>query len=384
MDIAPELELLFEENFTELGELGASVSIWREGREILSLAAGFQDRQKTQPWTADTPVLIWSATKALAAGTLLAVLEEEDIELERHVADFWPQFAAAGKREITLAQLLSHQAGLPGLLDSAISVFDHEAVCNALANQTPLWKPGEFHGYHTRTFGFLLDELVRRLTSQPLGAMWRTIFGDPMELDLWIGLPAERLDSIAPVFPARNSGGLPDNAFWRAMAAPDSLTRLAFSTPAGLASIASMNTPAARLASLPAIGGIGTAHALGKWYAMLANGGEMDGQRYFSPETIAQMSRILSQGDDRVTLEHTAFSCGFMLDPIDANGMKLRSLYGPSPRAFGHPGAGGSHAFADPENGLAFAYVMNQMELGIFPNAKSLRLVDALYALYSR
>ncbi len=379
MDIPPQLGSLFEENFTALGELGASVSIWRGGREVLSLASGFHDRQKTQPWTSDTPVLIWSATKALAAGTLLAVLEEDGIELDRHVADFWPQFAAAGKGEITLSQLLSHRAGLPGLLDPAISVFDHDAVCAALANQAPQWKPGEFHGYHTRTFGFLVDELVRRLAGQPLGTLWRTLFGDPMELDLWIGLPPERLASVAAVFPARNPGGLPDNAFWRAMADRNSLTHLAFSTPAGLASVASMNTPAARLASLPAIGGIGTARALGKWYAMLANDGEMDGRRYFSPATLAQMSRILTQGNDLVTLEHTAFSCGFMLDPLDANGMKLRSLYGPSLRAFGHPGAGGSHAFADPEHGLAFAYVMNQMELGIFPNAKSLRLVDALY-----
>jgi len=111
---------------------------------------------------------------------------------------------------------------------------------------------------------------------------------------------------------------------------------------------------------------------------MLANDGTLDGRRYLASSTIAQMSHILTQGQDLVTLEHTAFSCGFMLDPI-VDGKKIRHLYGPSPRAFGHPGAGGSHAFADPENRLAFAYVMNQMELGIFPNAKSLRLVDALY-----
>ena len=383
MEFSPrigEIEALFSENFEQLGELGASVSIWHAGREIVSLAGGFEDRQKTRPWTEQTAVLFWSATKALAVGTLLAVLEQERVELDRNVAALWPEFAAAGKGDITLTQLMSHQAGLPGLIDRSISVMDHAAVCAALAKQAPLWKPGTQHGYHTRTFGFLLDELVRRLTGNTLGQMWRTLFGDPMELEIWIGLPVDSTVSVASVFPAKNSGGLPNTPFWRAMADRDSLTNLAFSTPAGLASVASMNSLEARHLSLPAVGGIGTAHALGKWYAMLAQGGKWDGRRYFSESTLKEMSLISSQGDDAVTLEHTAFSCGFMLDPILQNRLKLRSLFGPSLRAFGHPGAGGSHAFADPENGISFAYLMNQMELGIFPNAKSLRLVDALYS----
>ena len=377
---AGKIEALFRRNFEEFGEVGASVSIWHEGQEVVSLAGGFEDRQKTTAWTRETAVLFWSATKALAAGTLLAVLKQERVELDRNVAAIWPEFGAAGKRDITLTQLMSHQAGLPGLVDRSISVFDHEAVCSALAQQTPLWEPGTRHGYHTRTFGFLLDELVRRMTGKTLGQMWRELFAEPMDLEIFIGLSVDSAMSVAPVFPARNSGGLPDTLFWRAMADRDSLTNLAFSTPAGLASVASMNTAEARQVSLPAIGGIGTAHALGKWYAMLAQGGEWDGRRYFSDSSLREMSEIVSQGDDVVTLEHTAFSCGFMLDPILANRLKLHSVFGPSLRAFGHPGAGGSHAFADPENGISFAYVMNQMELGIFPNAKSLRLVNALYS----
>ena len=375
-----EIAALFAQNFLEFGEVGASVSIWHEGREIISLADGFQDRQRTVPWTKDTAVLFWSATKALAAGTLLAVLEQERVELDRNVADIWPEFGAAGKRDITLTQLMSHQAGLPGLVDRSVSVFDHEAVCSALAQQTPLWKPGTQQGYHTRTFGFLLDEIVRRITGKTLGQMWRTLFAEPMNLEIFIGLPVDSAVSVASVFPAKFSGAPPNSPFWRAMTDRESLTNLAFSTPAGLASVASMNTAEARQASLPAMGGIGTAHALGKWYAMLAQGGEWDGRRYFSKSSVREMSQIVSQGDDVVTLEQTAFSCGFMLDPILQNGLKLRSVFGPSLLAFGHPGAGGSHAFADPQNGISFAYVMNQMELGIFPNAKSLRLVEALYS----
>lgn len=372
---AAEIVSVFQENFAQRGELGASVSIWRDGREVLSLADGFQDRQKTQPWTASTRVLFFSATKGLAAGTTLTVLEREHLALDRPVASVWPEFAKNGKSGITFGHVLSHQAGLCGVSSTPPpSLLDHDAVADALAKQAPLWEPGSQHGYHTRTFGFLLDEIVRRITKQTLGELWRDIFGDPLGLDLWIGLPEELVNDVASIFPARSSGGVPDDDFWRAMAKRGSLTQLAFSTPAGLTAVSSMNTPEARTASLPAMGGIGTASSLGKWYDLLANGGH----GIVSPATIQKMSTPLTSGFDAVTLQMTAFSAGFMQDPVGPHG-KIRHLFGPSTRAFGHPGAGGSHAFADLENGVAFAYVMNQMEIGIFPNPKSLRMIEALY-----
>lgn len=372
---AAEIASVFEKNFAHRGELGASVSVWQDGVEILNLAGGFRDRQRTQPWSPSTRVLFFSATKGLAAGTALAVLEREKVGLDRPVASVWPEFRRNGKSEITFAQVLSHQAGLCGLTsDSPPSLLDHDSVAKALAEQASLWKPGTQHGYHPRTFGFLLDEIVRRITTRTLGAMWRELFGDPLGLDLWIGLPEELVDDVAPIFPARSSGGIPNDDFWRAMAERGSLTQLAFSTPTGLSAVSSMNTPEARMASLPAMGGIGTASSLAKWYGILAAGGD----RIVSQETIQKMSTTLTSGFDVVTLQTTAFSAGFMQDPVGSH-QKIRSIFGPSTRAFGHPGAGGSHAFADPENGIAFAYVMNQMELGIFPNAKSLLMVEALY-----
>jgi CubicO group peptidase (beta-lactamase class C family) len=141
-----------------------------------------------------------------------------------------------------------------------------------------------------------------------------------------------------------------------------------------------MNSPAARAAGYSAFGGIGTASALAKFYAMLAAGGELEGRQYFSPETLRLLTRPLTQGLDQVLLIETAFSAGFMQDPLDPEGHKHRAIFGPSTRAFGQPGAGGSHAFADPESGLSFAYVMNQMEPGVLPNEKSLRLIEAAYA----
>ena len=152
--------------------------------------------------------------------------------------------------------------------------------------------------------------------------------------------------------------------------------RKAFTSPHGLHSVSAMNDPAERSRSIVSFGGIGSASSLAKFYAMLANGGEMDGRRYFENKTILQMTTTLTSGMDRVFQIPTAFSAGFMKDPPDAG----RRIFGPSTLAFGHPGAGGSHAFADPENGIAFAYVMNQMEQSLLPNEKSLRLVDAMYA----
>lgn len=367
--MTPDLEAVraqFAENFVSRGELGASVSIWRHGEEVLSLSQGWRDRQKTAPWTPDTLVLVWSITKGLAAACLLHALQADGIPLDTPVAAVWPEFAQHGKGSVTLAQLLSHQAGLAAMDDLAPSILDHAAVAAALAAQAPNWALSEnAHGYHARTYGFLLDEILRRLRpGQTLGRYWRTHFGDPLGLALWIGLPEEQESRVASVYPARSGGNQPLDPFYDALADEESLTRRAFMAPRGLQSVASMNAPEVRRVALPSLGGIGSASALGKFYATL---------------NADAASTPLTSGPDRVLLHHTAFSAGFMLDPVDAGGRKVRSLFGPSRSAFGQPGAGGGHAFADPENGLAFAYVMNQMELGVLPNEKSLGMVRALY-----
>jgi CubicO group peptidase (beta-lactamase class C family) len=256
--------------------------------------------------------------------------------------------------------------------------LDHSAVVCALAAQRPLWPPGSAHGYHVRTYGYISDEIVRRLAGISISEYWRREFGDPMGLDFWLGVPKERLEDISPVFPAKNAPPKGD-PFYVAFSTPDSPTVRAFGSPSGFSSVAAMNTPEARQISLPASGGIGTAHALGKFYAMLACGGELDGRSYFRPETLEWMVKPQVQGEDLILKSTTSFAFGFMKDPLDANGAKLRSIFGPGIQTFGHPGAGGSLGFADPVRGLAFGYVMNQMEPGVFPNSKALALVEALY-----
>lgn len=370
------LASLFAENFAAHGELGASVCVWHEGREVLSLADGFKDRAKTAPWTAETMVLVWSATKGPAAACVLHACQEHGVELYTRVAEVWPEFAAAGKERITIADLLSHRAGLSALWVEA-PVLDHDAVAAALAAAAPAWPHGEGHGYHPRTFGFLADEVVRRVAKVRLAEYWGAHFAGPLGLEFHIGLPPERAHEPAPVLPPKSSPPKGD-LFYTAFLTPGSLTSRAFASPHGLHSVAAMNSSQARVAEFPAFGGIGTARALAKFYALLAEGGALEGRRLFEPHTLDWMTTTLSQGTDRVLLMDTAFSAGFMRDPVNAAGHKTRTIFGPSLSAFGHPGAGGSFAFADPERRLAFAYTMNQMEPGVLPNTKALRLVEAL------
>jgi CubicO group peptidase (beta-lactamase class C family) len=373
-ELRERLKPLFQENFEKFGELGAAVSSWQDGKPVVDLYGGFCDARREKPWEADTLVLIWSATKGIGSACVLHVLQEHQIDISRPVAEFWPEFAQAGKERIALSQLLSHQAGLCAL-DSRVDILDYSAVIRALEVQKPLWLPGTAHGYHARTFGFLLEELVRRIAGKTLAQYWRGVFAQPLGLDLWIGLPEEQNPRVATVYAARTGKPPEPKQFYSDLTTPGTLARKTFTSPYGLQSVSGMNAPSIRAKPIVSFGGIGSASALSKFYSMLANGGNLDGQTFFSEETIAWMTTTLSDGMDRVFQIPMAFSAGFMKDPRSTT----RRMFGPSPNTFGHPGAGGSQAFADPENRISFAYVMNQMEQSLLPNEKSLRLVNEVY-----
>ncbi|MEI6714748.1 MAG: serine hydrolase domain-containing protein [Verrucomicrobiota bacterium] len=369
--------LHFEQNFSSRGEIGASVSVWTEQQELLALSGGFQDREQTIPWTHDTPVLVWSATKGLSAACLLHALHSSHISLDKPVAYLWPEFAHAGKQSVTLRMILHHQAGLPAL-DRTIPVEDRDGVISALAFQAPAWAPGSAHGYHPRTFGFLVDEIVLRATTTPIGSYWHEVFAQPMNLEFWIGLPETLLPRVAPILAPRST--LPkDDPFLTAFMSPGSLTSRSFASPRGLHSASAMNESVPRMAAYPGFGGIGTASALAKFYAMLACDGCLNGTRYFPSEVLRSISLSQVQGPDRVLHIESCFRMGFMSDPTHPDGSKMRRTFGPSANAFGHPGAGGSVAFADPSTGTGCAYVMNQMEPGVLPNFKSTGLWDAWF-----
>jgi CubicO group peptidase (beta-lactamase class C family) len=365
---------LLQENFQRFGELGAALSIWQNGEPLLDLHGGFRDTKREQPWTEDTIVLVWSATKGIGSVCLLHALQENKIKIDRRVSEFWPEFGRNGKMDVTIAQLVSHSAGLCALDENA-EVTDYPAVIQALEKQTPLWRPGSTHGYHARTFGFLIDELLHRVAGISISKYWRTIFAEPLSLDFWIGLPEQFNSRCATIYPARAGTGPEPVKFYCDLVTPGTLQRKTFTSPYGLNAVSAMNKPENRAREFVSFGGIGSASALAKFYAMLANGGQIDGRKFFTNDTLNLMTTTISDGPDRVFEIPTAFSAGLMKDATKTE----RKLFGRSTYAFGHPGAGGSHAFADPENRIGFAYVMNQMEQSVLPNEKSLRLVDAMY-----
>jgi len=375
------IQAAFEANFAQGRETGAALSIWQDGREILALCGGFRDAARQVPWRQDTLVLIWSATKGMASACTLHALDSAGLGLDVRVSKFWPEFARGGKSAITVGQVLSHRAGLGALDRTDLSVLDHEEVVGAIEDQVPFQEAVGGPGYGPRTFGFLADEIVRRLTGgTPLGSYWRTQFAEPLGLDLWIGLPAELHHRAASMLPAKAAAADDQTAFLEAMRRLGSLTQKAFSSPGGLLAVSAMNTPTARSAAIPSMGGIGTASALAKFYAMLSLGGIWEGRRYLGANTLDWMTTRLSQGFDAVLQLDTSFSAGFMMDPLAPTGKKHRSMLGPSLRAFGHPGAGGSLGFADPENRIGFGYVMNQMEAGVLPGTRAGTIVDSLYS----
>jgi len=362
-----ELRHYFEENFAVRGELGAGLSVWQDGEEIVSFAGGYRNREKTDSWDARTLVPVYSATKGPAAATLLYALSKHGLDETCLVSEVWAGFPLDGA---TFAEMLSHQCGLAALAHQA-DVFDHRAVVQAIEHTTPEWCPGQGHGYHPRTHGFLLDECVRRLEGKRLGEVWNQEIARPMGIDFWIGLSDRDWGRVAKLVPGRAKPSVFEEGFYEAFNTNGSLTRRAFSSPRGLHAIAEMNEPRAWSAGLPAMGGIGSTTGLAKFYQCAIGAIE-------SPlgESIRTALRTLQiSGQDRVLLRETAFTCGCQQDPLDESGNKTRQLYGPSTRAFGHPGAGGSHAFGDPEHRLSFAYTMNQMELSVMPGDRCLGLV---------
>ena len=378
---AARLQEAFERNFRERGELGASVSVFLGDKEVVSLAHGHANRERTRPWLAETPVPVWSATKGPAAVACLCALDEAMLPLDAPVCEVWPDFAKAGKGEVSFLQVLTHTAGLC-VLDRVTPIQDYKAVIHAIEDQKPLFVPGTRQAYHARTFGFMLDEIVQRITgADSLGHYFNERLAAPMHLDFWIGLPRELVPHVAVLQPGKMRVGAVQDAFLQAFNTKGSLTQRAFLSPAGLNSVQDLNNPETLVRGYASMGGVGTARALASFYAMLANGGWWRGQKLVSEWILQALQTTYAQQEDAVLCAPVAFSAGLMRDAVDETGLKILRMFGSGADAFGHPGAGGSLAFADPGRGLSFAYVMNQMELGALPGPKTLSLVEALDGL---
>ena len=367
------LESSFAEILAETTQGGASLALWRSGKPLLSLHGG--EASPGRPWDAITPCLIWSASKGIASAVTLHALQEKGVPLDTSVSDLWPEFSASDKEWITFEKLLSHRAGLAAIDRKGLAITDHEAVTWALSEQAPNWaldggmmdSKHAIHGYGARTFGFLLDEIVRRVAGEPLGSYWSRIFRAPLRLDLWFGLPEELVGTAATVIAPKTPPA--PGPFSKAFGDPCSLTRRALSEPGGTLTPTVMNLPEMRSASLPSLGAITTADSLARFYDLLAG----DGGGLFQQETLAAMRATQAKGPDRVLMEKTSFSAGFMTNDF--------RVYGPSPSAFGHPGAGGSIGFADPELGIGFAFIPSTMHPGALPGPRTRKLIGALYGI---
>jgi len=360
----------FARNFAERGEVGAAVCAYVGGEPVVDLWGGLADPHTGAPWARDTVVLVFSATKGVTATCVATLVERGLLDPDAPVAAWWPEFAANGKSGVTVAQLLSHQAGLP-LVEGDWALEDAlrwDPMVTALAAQAPLWEPGRDHGYHMRTFGWLAGELVRRAdpAHRTPGPFFREEIAAPLGLDFWIGLPASAEPRVARLVPPRTD--------LRAALAPfgdDLLLARVFSNPGGHFNYDEMwNTRQLHACELPSSNGIGDARSLARLYASLV--GEVDGVRTISGETLRVVSAERVRGKDAVIMTESRYGLGYMLG-------RAFGAANP-PGAVGHGGAGGSLAFADPERGVGFGYVMNDLRFDPEGDPRSEELVRALYA----
>lgn len=366
----------FAANFELLGERGAAVAVYRDGRKVVDLWGGTRDVDGVAPWTPGTAQVVRSATKGVAAAALLLLHQRGELDLDAPVGEYWPQYKAAGKERTLVRHLLAHRAGVP-VLDRPLTpeeAADPDLGAAAVAAQAPVWEPGTDHGYHAQTYSWLTGELIRRITGRPVGACIAEEIARPAGAELWLGLPeAEqaRVGRVGPVEAPQASGTLrtrPKRAVSEAYADPDSLTRRAFGA---ITPLPDENDPAYRAAALPASNGIATADGLARFYASLI--GEVDGgTRLFTPATVELARAEQSAGPDRVLVVGTRFGLGPML-----HGSASPML---SPGSFGHPGRGGSLAFADPESGVAFGYVTNGFRKSVTADPRAQALVRAVRA----
>ncbi|MEU6463353.1 serine hydrolase domain-containing protein [Streptomyces sp. NPDC046976] len=364
----------FAANFALLGERGAAVAVYRDGRRVVDLWAGTRDVDGTAPWESGTAQIVRSATKGVVAAGLLLLHQRGELDLDAPVGTYWPEYKAAGKERTLVRHLLAHRAGVP-VLDRPLTpaeAADPDLGAAAVAAQAPVWEPGADHGYHAQTYSWLTGELVRRVTGRPVGEWLADEIAGPVGADLWLGLPeAEqgRVGRVGDIEAPQSAGALklrPKRSVSAAYADPDSLTRRAF---AAITPLPDENDPAYRAAALPASNGIATADGLARVYASLI--GEVDGGvRLFTPETVELARAEQSAGPDRVLVVATRFGLGFML-----HGSASPLL---SPGSFGHPGRGGALAFADPESGVAFGYVTNGFRKSVTADPRAQALVRAL------
>lgn len=363
-------------------EKGAAVALYRHGRLVVDLWGG--EARPGERWAEDTVVPVFSTSKGAVALVVQLLCDRGVLAVDRPVAAYWPEFGVNGKSTITLEHVLTHTAGLPSVPDyQEIVTHDspegwdrREEIVSRLAAAAPEWEPGSRPGYHAITFGWLIGEVVRRVTGRPIGDVFATEIARPLGMDTWLGIPAEITDRvghlIAPLPPSD-----PEEAELLArVLSPETVTARALMVgpSGGLDHVAEVaNSPLFLQAEIPAGNMVTDARSVARMYAMLVAGGSLDGVRIVSEDSITEHTRVRVEAYDEVLMKDRRYALGYMLqaEPI--------GRFGPNPNAFGHPGMGGSVGFADPRAGVSFAYVMTQMVPALDTDERSRALVDAVY-----
>jgi CubicO group peptidase (beta-lactamase class C family) len=368
--VAPGFEAAkdaFADNFARKGdyqEVGASLAAFHRGRCVVDLWGGFKDGARTKAWTRDSLANVWSSTKAITAVAVARLVDRGLLRYEDKVASVWPEFAQAGKADVTVAHVLSHQAGLPGFIEptTALDQCDFDACVAKLARQKPVWEPGTATSYHAMTYGWLAGEIVRRVAGKTIGRLVAEEIAKPLDADIFIGLPESQDARAAEMLPPRSPATpppLPEAAI------------MALTNPEQDPTLPNMRVW--RAAEIPAANGQANAMGLARFYAALDAEHGCEGIKLLSARTRERMLRPATSGRTDMFLGFTdAWGMGVALN--------APGIYGPNPRAFGHSGWGGSFGCADPDAGVAIGYVCNQMGPELVGDPRTAGLCAAVLA----
>jgi CubicO group peptidase (beta-lactamase class C family) len=365
----------FAANFRDFDEVGASLCVTIDGRTVVDLWGGYADAARTRPWERDTIVCVWSTTKGMTAACAHRLADQGRLDLDAPVARYWPEFAQAGKENIPVRYLLSHQAGLPAIKEMLPpgSLFEWETMVHALEKQAPWWEPGKKHGYHAFTYGWLVGEVIRRVTGKSPGTYFRDEIAGPLGADFHIGLGAEHDARTAEGIPADPPAPDSSNFLVEMMRDPTSVSFMTLVNPPDLVQPGVANSLPWRRAEIPSANGHSNARGIARVYSALACGGELDGVHIMSQEAIERGTVVQARGPDEVLHLDLEMALGWV---VTSPGARL----GPNKRAFGHSGAGGSLGFADPDALLAFGYAMNrQLMVDDLNDPRWAPLIDAVY-----
>jgi CubicO group peptidase (beta-lactamase class C family) len=360
----------FAGNFANHGERGAAVCLSVDGRVVVDLCGGWADADARRPWAPNTLVNMFSIGKAMTALCAVMLVSDGVLDVDAPVARYWPAFGAADKETVTVRQVLSHQAGLPAVRHrlEAGAMLDWQGMCLTLAAEAPWWEPGSAHGYHVNTFGYLVGEVVRRVSGQRFGRFFRDRVSGPLGADVHFGV-GEADDARVAWFLGHDT---PSPELEPEGLSRDQLMEYnAYANPSGLSGMGVVNSRAWRAAEIPSTNGHASARGVARVFGALAGGGSLDGVRLTDPDPLRAATTEQVSGDDLILHRASRFGLGFQLTQPE------RPL-GPNPGAFGHFGAGGSLGFCDPAARVAFGYVMNTMGPR-WQNERNRALVDAVY-----